>query len=98
MATYDQKSLYKDTPQDNARLGIFVPRRVPYTETDEVIIVTKSYEHRPDLLSYDIYDTTRYWWVFAARNPDVLKDPIYDLKAGIELFIPSKELIEGTLN
>ena len=60
------------------------------SNSDTVYDVTTKYQNRPDLLSYDIYGTTGYWWVFAMRNPDIIKDPIYDLKAGITIYLPSK--------
>ena len=39
-------------------------------------------------IAYDLYNNTKLWWVFAQRNMDVIKDPIYDLVAGIKIYIP----------
>ncbi len=50
-------------------------------------------ESRPDLLSFQQYGTSRLWWVIALANPDSLKDPIWDLKSGMTVFIPNKDLI-----
>ena len=55
---------------------------------DVLFTVTASYTHRPDLLAYDLYQNSSLWWVFAQRNPSVLKDPIYDLEPGVQIYLP----------
>jgi len=57
---------------------------------DVLYQIPATYQHRPDLLSFDVYGTTGYWWVFAVRNPDTIKDPIYDLVVGINIYLPAK--------
>lgn len=57
------------------------------------IIVPPECENRPDLLSYQQYGTSRLWWIIALANADALKDPIWDLKSGMTLFIPDKSLL-----
>jgi phage tail protein X len=52
-------------------------------------------EGRPDILAYKVYGTTSLWWVFALRNPDILKDPIRDFKAGITIKLPSPESVKS---
>lgn len=47
-------------------------------------------ENRPDLLSYQQYGTSRLWWVIMLANPDVIKDPVWDLKSGMYIFVPNK--------
>jgi hypothetical protein len=39
-------------------------------------------------LAYDLYGSSKYWWVFAQRNMEILKDPVYDLVAGIKIYLP----------
>ena len=51
------------------------------------------YNHRPDLLAYDLYNDPKLWWVFAQRNMDVMEDPIYDLTAGKQIYLPQKEKV-----
>ena len=46
---------------------------------------------RPDLLAYDRYGSSRYWWLFAMRNKDIIIDPIQDFKTGITIRIPKLE-------
>jgi len=35
--------------------------------------------------------------VFAQRNMDVLKDPVFDMKAGIKIFLPKQSALQKTL-
>jgi hypothetical protein len=46
---------------------------------------------RPDLLSYHIYGSSKYWWLFAVRNKNIIIDPIQDFKAGVTIRIPKLE-------
>lgn len=66
---------------------------VPANINDESYVINAAYSERPDLLAYSLYGTTRLWWVFAVRNPDVLVDPIRDFKEGLTIMLPSPETI-----
>lgn len=88
MAQYNKSSPYSETSQSNGYLDVMNWRKVPVQSDDIVFTVTKSYEHRPDLLAYDLYQDSKLWWVFASRNPAILKDPIYDLVAGTKIYLP----------
>jgi hypothetical protein len=46
-------------------------------------------------LAYKVYGSTALWWVFALRNPDTLKDPIRDFKAGTVIKLPSADIINA---
>lgn len=65
------------------------------SKSDKEYTLEKKYEFNPALLSFDLYGTTTYWWVFIKRNMDQLEDPIFDFKAGIKLYIPSKSSIQN---
>ena len=71
-------------------LGILNIRPIPAKLDDVLFTITPQYTHRPDLLAYDLYGTISLWWVFAQRNMDVIKDPIFDLVAGVKIFLPKK--------
>jgi hypothetical protein len=92
-AFYKGTSPYYTTPQINNYLPYLDFWNTPVItpdQNDTLFTVTAGYQHRPDLLSYDIYGTTGYWWVFAIRNPDVIQDPIYDLVTGLNIYLPVK--------
>ncbi len=59
------------------------------TLSDEQYVIDPAYDQRPDLLAHALYNNSRLWWVFALRNPDVIKDPLRDFNAGTEIFLPS---------
>jgi hypothetical protein len=69
-------------------LGILNIRSIPASDDDPLYVVQEQYTHRPDLLAFDMYGDFRLWWVFAQRNMDIIKDPVYDLEAGIEIYLP----------
>lgn len=97
MATYSNTSPYSSTGQENGYLDVMVWRPIP-VETDDILFtVTASYTHRPDLLAYDLYSDSKLWWVFAARNPSVLKDPIFDLEPGVKIYLPKQSSMKQTL-
>lgn len=89
MATYSNTSPYASTSTKNGQfLDIFQIRPVPAQSDDVLYNVQPQYTHRPDLLAYDVYGSSKLWWVFAQRNMDVLKDPVFDLIPGIDIFLP----------
>lgn len=76
-------------------LGLNNLPTVRRTIKDEVYIIGHGYDERPDLLAHQLYGNSRLWWVFALRNPDVIKDPIRDFKAGTEIMLPSEESVQN---
>lgn len=70
-------------------------RDIPPDSSDSFITsLDKKYENRPDRLSQDLYGTIGYWWIFQVRNMDVIRDPIWDLTAGMSLYVPSLERLK----
>jgi len=90
MATvYSATSPYYSTSVvNNLYLDVMQNRSVPYNATDVYWEITLTYNMRPDLLAYDLYGDSRLWWVFAQRNPNRLKDPVFDFVQGISIYIP----------
>lgn len=86
---YKNSSPYAKTQQTSWFLSNLTHRDIPRDGTDKIKILETRYEHRPDLLSYDLYGTPNYWWVFMIVNPDKIKDPIYDFKTGLVIFTPT---------
>jgi len=91
MAKYSESSPWKDTREISGQyLGILSIRPVPSESDDIEYEIGPQYTYRPDLLAYDLYDDRNLWWVFAQRNMDVLKDPVYDFIAGTKIYLPKK--------
>jgi hypothetical protein len=97
MSNYSTFSPYKETPINSYYLDLWVPRQLPIDPEDTLLEIPSQFEHRPDLLAYEAYGDARLWWVFAVRNPTVLKDPIYDLVSGVKIYIPKKQTVLNTL-
>lgn len=97
MARYSKTSPYSSTDQTKGYLDVMNWRTVP-AETDDILFtVTASYYHRPDLLAHDLYSDSSLWWVFAARNPAILKDPVFDLVPGIKIYLPKMSSMKNVL-
>ena len=64
---------------------------------DEIYTIPAEFDERPDLLANFAYDNSRLWWVFSIRNPDVLKDPIRDFKAGTTIVLPAANSVRNTV-
>lgn len=96
MATFHRKdSFLRNTAVGEGwYLGINKLPKLSSSQYDEDYLITADYHQRPDKLAYAIYENTRLWWVFALRNPDILKDPIRDFAAGTSIKLPSAESIK----
>lgn len=98
MANYVQTSPYSTTTvTESGELDILKIRPVPADDDDFLYEIEPQYNFRPDLLAFDLYGTPKLWWVFAQRNMDVLKDPVFDMKAGIKIFLPKQSALQKTL-
>ena len=94
---YSKTSPYYTTPITNGYLDVIEFRDLPNERNDTLFEVTATYENRPDLLAYDLYQDARLWWVFAVRNKRTIKDPVYDLKAGVKIYLPKMSTIKSVL-
>jgi|TARA_B100001094_G_C18039445_1_gene724252 hypothetical protein len=98
MASYSNTSPWKNTKIVNRRyLNHFEIRPVPAESDDVLYVIEAQYTHRPDLLAYDLYGTPKLWWVFAQRNMDSIKDPVYDIEAGLEIYLPKGPALKQML-
>lgn len=95
--TYNKYSPYADTPIFNNFLDLWSNRTFPKLVDDQLFIITETYKYKPQLLSYDLYKTTQLWWVFAVRNPTVIKDPVFDFLPGTKIYIPKKQTLATAL-
>lgn len=98
MANYRSDSPWFRTKiQNNQYLGVLRIRPVPAEADDIVYEIEPQYTYRPDLLAYDLYGNHKLWWVFAQRNMDVIKDPVFDFKPGVEIYLPQKSRLSDIL-
>lgn len=91
---YRKKSPYSSTPQTSWYLDNLVLKNIPNDPTDTIMVLDSKYNERPDLLSHNLYGTRDYWWVFMVMNMDVIRDPIYDFKTGISIYVPTKDRLD----
>lgn len=97
MSMYNKLSPYLNTPVTNGYLNVLNFIDIP-SETDDIqFTITSLYMHRPDLLAYDIYGDSQLWWVFAVRNKDIVKDPVYDFIPGQVIYLPKLETIKQAI-
>jgi hypothetical protein len=87
---YRKESFLRNATLDSTGqfLGINYLPKIPSSSKDVEYVIESQYEERPDILAYEIYGSTRYWWVFSARNPDQLKDPVRDFTSGTTIMLP----------
>lgn len=98
MAAYSGTSPWANTTtQEGQYLDILKIRPIPAEGDDVLYTVQPQYTHRPDLLAFDLYGDKNLWWVFAQRNMEILKDPIFDLEPGIEIYVPKGDALTRVL-
>jgi hypothetical protein len=95
--TYNQTSPYYSTSISNGYLDVINFRDITANTDDVLYEVTSNYHNRPDLLAYDLYGDVNLWWVFAVRNKSIIKDPTFDLIAGIKIYLPRLENIKTSI-
>src|SRR5210317_2025427 len=97
MAKYSSKSTYYTTRTTDGYLDVMQNRRIPKYSDDQQFTITQTYQYRPDLLAFDLYDDAQLWWVFAQRNPNSIVDPIYDFKVGTRIYLPKISTLKKAL-
>ena len=97
-ASYSNSSPWKNTGYVNGQyLGTLQIRPVPSQADDVLYEIEPQYTHRPDLLAYDLYGSSKLWWVFAQRNMDTIKDPVFDIEPGTKIFLPKGPALKEML-
>lgn len=97
MAYSPSSPYYNTTVYNNEFLDIMVNRPIPMNPADIYWEITQTYSMRPDLLAFDMYGDAKLWWVFAQRNPNRLKDPVFDFVAGTGIYIPQLTTLRDSL-
>ena len=96
---YTATSPYRDTNVvDGKFLDVMSYRAVSQNPSDVYYEITSVYEFRPDLLAYDLYNDANLWWVFAARNPNLLgPDPYFNMVAGLQIYVATQSTLQKAL-
>lgn len=94
---YARNSLYSKTSFYTNYLDIATFPTIPKYADDVVFAINNTYQFRPDLLAYDLYGDSNLWWVFALRNPNVLKDPLFDMRIGNRIYLPKKTTLDSII-
>ena len=94
---YPASSPYSATPQASWHIENLVFRPIPADSNDKPFVLQLRHQYRPDRLSYDLYGTPIYWWVFCVRNPFLRADPIWGFTVGLEIMVPSMDHLQQVL-
>jgi hypothetical protein len=97
MAQYDATSPYFTTPSQQFYLSNMVNRPIPSESDDRLFLINQTYQYRPDLLAFDLYDNATLWWVFYQRNPNTLTAPPWDFVANTQIYLPKLSVLRSAL-
>ena len=97
MAQYTSTSPYFNTKYTQFFLDTMTNRSIPRLGDDVYFKLNQTYQYRPDLLAYDLYQQPGLWWVFYQRNPNTLTAPPWDFEAGKSINLPKISTLRSTL-
>ena len=97
MADYNSTSPYFITPYSQFFLDVMVDRPIPRDADDIFFLINQTYQYRPDLLAFDLYQQPGLWWVFYQRNPNTLTAPPWDFEAGRSIYLPKLTTLRTVL-
>lgn len=97
MAEYDSTSPYFNTGFTEFYLDVMANRPIPKEDDDQSFEINLTYQYRPDLLAFDLYGTSKLWWVFYQRNPNTLQAPPLDFSVGKTIYLPKITTLKSVL-
>ena len=97
MATYNATSPYAATGYSQFFLDTMVNRPIPAQSDDLPFVINQTYQYRPDLLAFDLYENSGLWWVFYQRNPNTLTKPPLDFAINTLIYIPKISTLRSVL-
>jgi hypothetical protein len=97
MANYTSTSPYFTTPYTQFFLDVMVNRAIPREADDNLFTINQTYQYRPDMLAFDLYEQPSLWWVFYQRNPNTLTAPPWDFSAGTQIYVPKITTLRSAL-
>ena len=72
-------------------------RVIPKRPDDIQFEINQTYQYRPDMLAFDLYQSATLWWVFYQRNPNTLQAPPLDFKIGTVIYLPKITTLQEAL-
>jgi hypothetical protein len=97
MSNYTPTSPYFQTGYSQFFLDVMVNRPIPKQTDDSLFKINQTYQYRPDLLAFDLYDNAGLWWVFYQRNPNTLTKPPLDFVADTLIYLPKITTLRNVL-
>ena len=97
MSTYNATSPYYTTGYSQFFLDVMINRPIPAQSDDLPFTINQTYQYRPDLLAYDLYDSAGLWWVFYQRNPNTLTKPPLDFVVNTFIYVPKLSTLRSVL-
>ena len=97
MANYTSVSPYFTTTYSQFFLDVMQNRPIPKEVDDVFFKINQTYQYRPDLLAYDLYQQSGLWWVFYQRNPNTLTAPPWDFESGRSIYLPKLTTLRTVL-
>jgi hypothetical protein len=97
MSNYTPTSPYFLTGYSQFFLDVMVNRPIPKQTDDSLFKINQTYQYRPDLLAFDLYDNSGLWWVFYQRNPNTLTKPPLDFVADTLIYLPKITTLRNVL-
>ena len=94
---YTATSPYFNTGYSQFFLDVMVNRPIPKSTDDLLFTINTTFQYRPDLLAYDLYNDAGLWWVFYQRNPNTLQAPPMDFEAGTSIYLPRMDTLKTAL-
>ena len=95
--TYSRTSPYASTDVFGFFLDVANIPDIPIDSNDVAYEIDAIYKNRPDLLAFDLYGDSALWWVFAVRNRSVIKDPVFDMVAGVKIYLPKASTLQRVI-
>lgn len=92
---YKRTSHLRQTPINRGYTDLYVPPIQPDFNYTEEFEITQKYVKRPDLLAYELYGESDFWWVFPLYNKNLIVDPINDFTLGKIILVPTREFVAG---
>jgi hypothetical protein len=64
---------------------LYIRKRYRPTGKEKVMVITKGAEYRPDLVAFDVYGSSNYWWSILEANN---MSDIYQFVSGKTIILP----------